>query len=102
MKNISLYLSDTSCFVIYIRIRGQRQLCVPLLLPHLLKRVRQIERADFFVVLEFQKLIAAVARHIDKNVRPIVRKQSLGPWHIGLDSTYSCKVAGINDKRVVS
>ena len=103
MKNISLYLSDTSCFVIYIRIRGQRQqLCAPLLLPHLLKRVRQIKRADFFVVLEFQELIAAVARHIDKNVRPIVRKQSLGPWHVGLDSTYSCKAAGIKDKRVVS
>jgi hypothetical protein len=65
----------------------------------LLKRVCQVERADFFAVLEFQELIAAVTRHIDKNVRPIVRQQSLGPWHVGFDSTYSYKQ---QDKRVVS
>jgi hypothetical protein len=43
----------------------------------LLKRVRQIERADFFAVLEFQKLIAAVTRHIDKYVRTVICKQAL-------------------------
>ena len=77
--------------IIFFVFERTKTTCAPLLLPHLLKRVRQVERADFFAVLEFQELIASVTRHIDKNVRPIVRKQSLGPWHVGFDSTYSCK-----------
>ena len=74
----------------HIRIQGPKR-STPFLLPHLLKRVRQVERADFFVVLEFQELVAAVARHVNENVRPIVREQSLGPWHVGFDSTCSRK-----------
>ena len=90
MKNISLYLSDHQLMIIF-EFDEDKDNCAPFLLPHLLKRVRQVERADFFAVLEFQELIAAVTRHINKNVRPIVRKQSLGPWYIGFDSTYICK-----------
>ena len=67
--------------------------CAPLFLPHLLKRVGQVERANFFAVLEFQELVAAMTRHIHKNVGPVVRKQSLGPWHVGFDSTYVMQTA---------
>jgi len=45
----------------------------PLLLPHLLERIRDVESADLFAVLEFQELIAAVTSHVNKYVRPVVR-----------------------------
>jgi hypothetical protein len=57
----------------------------------LLERVREVERADFFAVLKFQKLIAAMTCHVDKYVRAIVCKQALGPRHVRFDSTYSPK-----------
>jgi hypothetical protein len=62
----------------------------PLLLPHLFKRIRNVKRADFFAVLEFQKFVAAVACHVDKYVRPIVCEKALGPRHGRLNATYSC------------
>jgi hypothetical protein len=70
-------------------IRGPRNR-TPLLLPHLFKRIRYVKRADFFAVLEFQKLVAAVACHIDKYVRPVICEQALGPRHGGLNATFSC------------
>ena len=67
-------------------IRGPRNRA-PLLLPHLFERIRNVKRADFFTILEFQEFIAAMARHVDKDVRPIVREQALGPRHGGLNAT---------------
>jgi hypothetical protein len=62
----------------------------PLLLPHLFKRIRKVKRADFFAVLEFQKFVAAVACHVNKYVRPIIREKALGSRHGRLNATYSC------------
>jgi hypothetical protein len=56
-------------------------------LPHLFKRIRYVKRADFFAILEFEKFIATMACHVDKDVRPIVREQALGPRHGGLNAT---------------
>ena len=51
------------------------------------ERIRNVKRADFFAILEFQEFIAAMARHVDKDVRPIIREQALGPRHGGLNAT---------------
>jgi hypothetical protein len=46
-----------------------RKEAVPLLLPHLLKRVRNVKRADFLIVLELEELVPAVARHVHEDIR---------------------------------
>lgn len=46
----------------------------PLLLPHLLDGVSQVESADFLIILELEKLIATMSRHINKDVGTIVGK----------------------------
>jgi hypothetical protein len=50
---------------------------VPLLLPHLAKGVSQIEGADLLGILELQKLIAAMPRHINQDITPLIRHQPL-------------------------
>lgn len=45
---------------------------VPFLLIHLLKSVGDVERTDFFVVLKFEEFVAAVASHVNEDIRPIV------------------------------
>lgn len=38
------------------------------LFPHLLKGVCNVVGRDFFIVLEFEEFVAAVARHVDEDV----------------------------------
>lgn len=71
MKSISLYLWVSSS----VSGKGGSVgygIGVPFLLIHLLEGVCDVERADFFVVLEFKKLVAAVARHVDKYIGAVV------------------------------
>jgi hypothetical protein len=46
-------------------------------LPHLLERIGNVKRANFLTILEFQELVAAMTRHVDKYVRPVICKQAL-------------------------
>jgi hypothetical protein len=41
---------------------------IPFFLVHLFKGVRDVERADLLVVLEFKELISAVTSHVHKDV----------------------------------
>lgn len=59
--------------------RTGRQGDVPLLFPHLLKRVCQIKCTNLLGILEFQKLVPAVACHIHKDVATVIRQQPLAP-----------------------
>lgn len=54
----------------------------PLLLPHLLKRIRQIPTPNLLTILKLQKLIAPMSRHIHQHVTPRVTPQPLPPRHI--------------------
>ena len=75
MKKISLYL-------IWRQnrgreIRGQMPQNTPSLLIHLLKCISYVKGADLLVVLELQKLVATVPCHINKDVGPLIAKESL-------------------------
>jgi hypothetical protein len=50
--------------------------CTPLLLPHLLESVSDVKGTNFFIVLEFQELVAAMPSHIDEDVRPVVSEKA--------------------------
>jgi len=104
IKKISLYLFRRNSSVSSCSHTSEDRECDygPLLLPHLFKRIRNVKRADFFAILEFQKFIAAMACHIDKDVRPIVREQALGPRHGGLNATLSFAQHGRKKNRVKS
>ena len=49
-------------------VRHKEDFVVPLLLPHLLESVRDIERADLFAVLELEELVPAVSGHVDEDI----------------------------------
>ena len=55
---------------------------VPFLLPHLLKRIRQIPTPNLLAVLKLQKLIAPVPRHVHQHVAPRVAPEPLPPRHV--------------------
>jgi hypothetical protein len=43
------------------------------LFPHLFECVGNVKRTNFLCVLEFEKLVAAMASHVHKHIRPVVR-----------------------------
>jgi hypothetical protein len=55
---------------------------IPFLLPHLLKRIRKIKRTNLLCILELQKLIPAMARHVHQYITPIIRQQPLAARHV--------------------
>lgn len=55
---------------------------IPLLLPHLLKRIRQIPTPDLLAILKLQKLIAPMPRHIHQHITAPITPQPLPPRHI--------------------
>jgi hypothetical protein len=59
MKSISWYLA-----LYQYNWMGGGGFDVPFLFPHLSEGVCEIESADFFCVLEFEELIAAMTGHI--------------------------------------
>jgi len=67
MKRISWYL-ETSGGNLGMSGGG----ALPFLLGHLAKGVSKVECADFFGVLEFEELVAAVAGHVDEDVASVV------------------------------
>ena len=60
----------------------EEHLIVAALLPHLLERVREIPAADLLGVLELQKLVPAVARHVDEHVAARVGAQPFPPGDV--------------------
>ena len=50
---------------------------LPLLLPHLLKGIRQIMRTDLLGILELQELISSMSSHVDQDIAPVIRHQPL-------------------------
>lgn len=60
---------------------------LPLLLPHLFKGVGDVERADLFVVLEFEEFISTVSGHVHENIRAVVREQSFGARYRRIDTS---------------
>ena len=69
MKNISLYLRDTRSVSHHV---GRQNEGRPLLLPHLLESVGNVECADLFVILELEELVTSVSSHVNEDVGPIV------------------------------
>ena len=55
---------------------------IPFLLPHLLKRIRQIPTPNLLTILKLEKLIAPMPGHIHQHITPRIAPQSLPPWHI--------------------
>jgi hypothetical protein len=43
------------------------------LFPHLFECIRNIKRTNLLRVLELEKLVSAMASHVNKHIRPIVR-----------------------------
>jgi len=72
MKNISLYLRERISAVRHMRKQIEDR---PLLLPHLLESVSNVERADLFVVLELEELVASVSGHVNEDVGPIISQE---------------------------
>ena len=64
------------------RVDHEQQLAVAALLPHLRQRVGQVPAADLLGVLELQKLLAAVARHVHQHVAARVAAQPLPARHV--------------------
>ena len=60
------------------RVHDEEQLVVAFLAPHLFDDVGQFDGGDLLVVLEFEEAIAAVAGHVDEDVRRLVREETLG------------------------
>ncbi len=60
------------------RVNHEQDLVVALLLEHLFEAVSNVLGGDLFVVLELQKLVAAVSGHVDQNVAAAVREQTFG------------------------
>ncbi|KAI6769197.1 hypothetical protein HG531_010301 [Fusarium graminearum] len=58
----------------------------PLLLPHLLKGVGEIECANLLSILKLEKLISTVARHVHQNVASIIGKEALTSRHLGANA----------------
>ena len=83
MKNISLYLrlKIRSCGL-YI------DDTVPFLLPHLFERIRNVESTNFFVVLEFQKLVSTMSRHVHEDVGSIICQEPFGTRYRRLNASY--------------
>lgn len=48
----------------------------PFLLPHLLKSVCNVVRADFFVVLKFEEFVASMTGHVDEDIGLVIGKQT--------------------------
>jgi hypothetical protein len=67
----------------------QRQISfAPLLSPHLLERISNIERADLLVILKFEGLVATMPGHVHENVRSVVRQKTLGAGYGFFDASY--------------
>lgn len=64
MKSSSLYLRQENEH----SLTDKEEIGIPLLLPHLLECIRDIERADFFVILKLQELIPAMSSYVDENI----------------------------------
>lgn len=62
--------------------KHKERTAIPLLLPHLLKRIGQIPTPNLLTILELQKLIAPMPRHIHQHVAPRVTAQPLPARHI--------------------
>ena len=60
------------------RVEHEEDGAVAPLRTHLLQRVAQILRVQLLVVLKLEKIIAAVTRQIDENIRSLVREQAFG------------------------
>lgn len=71
MNRISLYLEGGE---LAKTTHSIRQGDIPLLLPHLLECVCNIECAYFLVVLEFEELVSTVSSHVDEDVGTVVRE----------------------------
>ena len=69
-------------FLSTTRAKEASEVYPPLLLPHLLKRIRQIPRPDLLAVLELEKLLPAMARHVHQHITPRIAAQSLPARHI--------------------
>lgn len=82
MKKISLYLR-VEISSLYARKQESR----PLLLPHLLESVSNVECTDLFVVLELEELVASVSSHVNEDVRPIVGQEPFRPRYRRVNST---------------
>ena len=54
----------------------------PLLLPHLLKRIRKVPAAYLLAVLELQKLFSPVPGHVYEHVAPRIASQPLPPRYV--------------------
>ena len=54
--------------------RIQPRVCAPFLLPHLRDGIRDIKCTDLLLILKLKELVAAVTRHEDEYVGPIVRQ----------------------------
>ena len=73
MKKISLYL-----YLCQTHLRTQDG-NIPLLLPHLFERVRDVKRANLFIVLELEEFVSSVSSHIHEDVRAVVSEKALRP-----------------------
>lgn len=59
----------------------------PLLLPHLLKSVGNIECTDLFVVLELEELITPVPGHVYEDVGSVIGQEPFRPGYRRVNST---------------
>jgi hypothetical protein len=57
-------------------------------LPHLLERIGNIERANLFVILEFEEFVPTVPGHVYENVGSVVRQKTLGAGYGLFDASY--------------
>lgn len=58
----------------------------PLLLPHLLKGIGKIKRANLLGILKLEKLVSAVTSHVHQDIAPVVGEKALASWHLGADA----------------
>jgi len=78
MKNISLYLRVARSATPCTRKQSEDR---PLLLPHLLESVGNVECADLFVILELEELVASVPSHVNEDVGSIVSQEPFRPGY---------------------
>lgn len=64
MKSSSLYLRQEN----ERGYRDKEEIDMPLLLPHLLECICNIEGADFFIILKLQELIPTMSSYVDENI----------------------------------
>lgn len=60
----------------------------PLLLPHLLKCISNVECANFLIILELKKLVAPMPGHVHEDVRPIIGQKALRARHRRIHASY--------------